>query len=109
MILPVMILSVIPPFALPTIVADPVAHVWQSAEGQTAQSTAGQVGQRRTREDVAQDSGVVATSRIGNRIQNRIHTRIYNRIDRYYTPQADAASPFADAEEQTRAAGRPRR
>ncbi|WP_308815767.1 hypothetical protein [Sphingomonas sp. GV3] len=46
-------------------------------------------------------------ARIDNRIQNRVQSRIRNRIDRFYNPQADAASPFAVADEQTRTAGQP--
>ncbi|MBB5712767.1 hypothetical protein [Sphingomonas xinjiangensis] len=63
-------------------------------------------GQRQTREQVAQDAGIEPMGRIGRRIQNRVQTRIRNRVDRYYDPQANAASPFAVAGEQARIAGR---
>lgn len=74
--------------------------------GQTATSTAGQAGQRRTREQIAQDAGIEPMGRINGRIQNRVQSRIRNRIDRYYDPQANATSPFAVAGDQLRTTGR---
>lgn len=68
-----------------------------------------QPGQRQTREQIAQDAGIEPMARINGRIQNRVQSRIRNRIDRYYNPQANAASPFQVAGEQARAAGRSRR
>ncbi len=44
--------------------------------------------------------------RIASRIQNRVESRIRNRIDRNYDPQANARTPFAAAEQETRAVGR---
>ena len=76
--------------------------------GRTAQSTAGQVGQRQTRDTAAQQAGIQPMARISNRIQNRVQNRVRNRIDRYYDPRANAADPFAVAEDQTRTTGRPR-
>jgi len=77
--------------------------------GETARSVAGQIGQRQTREQIAEDAGIEPMARITSRIQNRAQTRIRNRIDRYYDPQANTTSPFAVAGEQARAAGRRRR
>lgn len=76
--------------------------------GRTAQSSAGQVGQRQSREAAAVQAGIKPTARISSRIQNRVQNRIGNRIDRNYDPQAGATDPFAIAEEQTRSTGRPR-
>lgn len=73
--------------------------------GKTAPSSIGQVGQRQTREMLAQDAGIKPMARINNRIQNRIQSRIRNRIDRYYDPQANATSPFQVAGDQARIAG----
>ena len=69
----------------------------------------GQAGQRQTRETLSQDAGIEPMARINGRIQNRVQSRIRNRIDRYYDPQANAASPFEVAGDQARTAGRPRR
>lgn len=74
--------------------------------GGTATSSAGQTGQRRTREQV---SGIEPMARIASRIQNRAQTRIRNRLDRYYDPQANTVSPFVVAGDQARSAGRRRR
>lgn len=81
----------------------------ETRQGGTARSAAGQAGQRQTREQIAQDAGIEPMARINGRIQNRVQSRIRNRIDRYYSPQANAASPFEVAGEQARAAGRSRR
>lgn len=81
----------------------------ETRQGETARSAAGQAGQRQTREILAQDAGIEPMARINGRIQNRVQSRIRNRIDRYYDPQANAASPFEVAGDQARAAGRPRR
>lgn len=72
--------------------------------GRTATVAGGEVGQRQTRQDAAPN--VAPTGRIANRIENRVQNRIRNRIDRYYDPQANAASPFEVASEQARTAGR---
>ncbi len=81
----------------------------ETRQGETARSVAGQTGQRQTREILSQDAGIEPMARINGRIQNRVQSRIRNRIDRYYDPQANAASPFEVAGDQARAAGRPRR
>ncbi len=72
---------------------------------QTTDSSVGQVGQRQTREDSAPN--IQPMGRINSRVTNRVQSRIRNRLDRYYDPQANAASPFEIAGEQTRRAGRP--
>lgn len=74
--------------------------------GQTATSSAGQVGQKQTREDLAAETGITPMAKIDTRIQNRVQSRIRNRIDRYYDPQANAVSPFEVAGEQLRRGGR---
>lgn len=81
----------------------------ETRQGETARSVAGQAGQRQSRELLSQDAGVEPMARINGRIQNRVQSRIRNRIDRYYDPQANAASPFEVAGDQARTAGRPRR
>lgn len=77
--------------------------------GQTAQSSAGQTGQRQTRATAETAVGAVPLARIGNRVPNRVQSRVRNRIDRYYDPVANAASPFAVAGERIREATGPRR
>lgn len=74
----------------------------------TAQSAAGQVGQRQTREASAARAGIEPMARINSRIQNRVQNRVQNRIGPGYDPQASATNPFAVAEDQARVAGRPR-
>lgn len=81
----------------------------ETRQGETARSTVGQTGQRQNREQIAQDAGIEPMGRINSRVQNRVQSRIRNRIDRYYDPQANAASPFQVAGDQARTAGRPRR
>ncbi|MDG5973003.1 hypothetical protein JAGODDHD_03773 (plasmid) [Sphingomonas paucimobilis] len=80
-----------------------------TGQGETARSAVGQAGQRQSREQVAVDTGIEPMGRINRRIQNRVQSRIRNRIDRYYSPQANATSPFAVASEQAAGAGRSRR
>lgn len=79
-----------------------------SSVGRTARSSVGQVGQRQTRDMVAQQMGVKPMARIASRIQNRVQSRIRNRIDRNYDSQVNATDAFAVAEDQTRSGGRPR-
>ncbi|WP_242201463.1 hypothetical protein [Sphingomonas hankookensis] len=81
----------------------------ETRQGGTARSVAGQTGQRQTRDQLAAEAGIEPMARINSRVQNRVQSRIRNRIDRYYDPQANAASPFEVAGDQARAAGRPRR
>ena len=75
--------------------------------GRIARSSVGEVGQRQARDQDV--NGLRPTARIASRIENRVQSRLRTRIDRTYDPQANATSPFAVAEDQTRAAGRPRR
>lgn len=74
--------------------------------GRVAESAAGEVGQRQTRDQAP--ASIEPMARITSRIQNRVQNRIRNRIDRNYDPQANAAEPFAVAEDKSRTAGRPR-
>ncbi len=76
--------------------------------GRTAQSSAGQVGQRQTRDTAAAQAGIKPMARIASRIQNRVQNRLRTRIDRNYDPQANTTDPFAVAEDQARTTGRPR-
>lgn len=88
---------------------DPTAQTApESPQSETVRSAAGRAGQRQTREQIAQDTGIQPMARIDARIQNRVQSRIRNRIDRSYDPQANAASPFVVAGDQARTAGRPR-
>ena len=73
-----------------------------SAAGRPAASAVGVTGQRQTREAVR---GIEPMARINSRIPNRVRSRLRTRIDRDYDPQASAAA-FAEAEDQTRTAGR---
>lgn len=72
--------------------------------GRTATTGTGRIGQRQTREEAAPN--VQPLNRIQNRIASRVQNRNRNRIDRYYDPQANAASPFEVASDQARVAGR---
>jgi hypothetical protein len=81
--------------------ADP-APVVDARVARTSDVNAGRVGQRQTREDAAQETGIEPMARINSRIANRVQARLRNRIDRNYDPQANAAAPFAAAEAQTR-------
>lgn len=66
--------------------------------GRVGESAVGRAGERQTRENVAPNFS--PTDRIANRIENRVQSRIRNRIDQDYDPQANAESPFVDAEEK---------
>jgi len=71
------------------------------AGGQTAQSSAGQVGQRQTREATAAALGRAPLDRIDTRLRIRVQSRIRNRIDRGYVAGASGTSAFdAAAAEQ---------
>ncbi len=71
-----------------------------SSTGRVARSVVGVVGQRQERGQ--ETANIQPMARIASRIQNRVQNRIQNRIDRSYDPQANAASPFAVAEDQVR-------
>lgn len=86
----------------PTISEDtppPVPVVRQDSlpVGTTAPSA---VGQRKTRELLAQEAAVKPMARINSRIQNRVQSRIRNRIDKYYDPLANSSTPFQVAADQ---------
>lgn len=74
--------------------------------GRVARSSAGEVGQRQTREDV---ENVRPLARIDSRIANRVQSRLRTRIDRNYDLQGNTTSSFAVASDEAREAGRPRR
>lgn len=79
--------------------------VWaQQGGGPALQTSVGQVGQRQTREDIA--PATEPLQRIEDRIENRVQSRVRNRIDRFYDPQANAASPFVVAADRARVTGR---
>lgn len=75
--------------------------------GQTVTTTNGQVGQRQTRAQVTPNAAPL--DRIQSRITSRVQNRLRNRVDRYYNPQANAASSFDAAGQETKAAGSARR
>lgn len=68
--------------------------------GHVKRPIVGDVGQRQTRSQAA--GGVEPLLRLDDRVANRVQSRIRNRIDRYYDPQANAASPFTVAADQAR-------
>lgn len=78
---------------------DPVA-------GQPRDPSNAAVAGRRTFSEDAPTPPMPTAGRIDDRIANRVQARIRNRIDRYYAPQANAASPFVIAGEQVHIAGR---
>ena len=83
------------------------ATAQERSGGRTAETSIGEVGQRQRMDEVAPNLEPMV--RIPSRIQNRVQSRIRSRLDRYYDPQANAASPFEVAGEQGRKAGRPNR
>lgn len=85
-----------PPEELPVVVAPQV--------GRTADSAAGRIGQRQSRESTTTAINGEPLARIGNRIANRVQSRIRNRIDQNYDPRANATSPFVVAGDRVRAA-----
>lgn len=84
------------------------AMAQETTGGHVADSAVGEAGQRQTRQQGIV-AGIEPMARINSRIQNRVQSRIRNRIDRYYNPQANAASPFEVAGDQARKATGPRR
>lgn len=81
------------------------ATAQNATNSHVATSSAGQAGHRQTKELGV--TGIEPMARIDNRIQNRVQSRLRNRLDRYYDPQANAASPFAIASDKARRAGKP--
>lgn len=82
-----------------------LTDIQQQQGARTAETSAGEIGQRQTRDEV---EGVAPLARISNRIRNRVQLRINNRIDRNYDLPASTSSAFAVAEDQARAAAGPR-
>jgi hypothetical protein len=83
------------------------AAAQQIGGGQTATSSVGQVGRRETRDEAATKINPLGAS--DGRIQNRVQSRLRTRIDRFYTPQSNALSPFLIAGEVARTPRRSRR
>lgn len=75
--------------------------------GRVSSPSVGRVGQRYTREQTAPHARPLG--RIASRIQNRVQSRIRSRLDRYYDPQANAATPFEVAGQQTKRGSLPQR
>lgn len=90
--------------AIVPLVSPVPAAAQEVSGGRVATSAVGQAGQRQTREQTA--PSVQLVRRVAPRIENRVQSRVRNRIDRFYGPQANAFTPFAVAENQTRTAGR---
>lgn len=95
-----------------TPVASQALQTSTRAEGATAElgdlptSVVGKAGQR-----LGGSTASAAPSpfnRIDTRVHNRVQSRISNRIDQNYDPQANAADPFALAEDTARVPVRPR-
>jgi len=76
--------------------------------GHIARSSAGEIGQRQTRDSASTLTGVGLMGRVASRIQNRVQNRLRTRIDRTYDPQADTNDPFRVAQDQIKAINRPR-
>lgn len=81
-----------------------VAPTAQGAPPSDPNTSAGEVGQRQSREQAA--PSLRPLERVASRITNRIQSRVHTRLDRYYDPQGNAQSPFKVAGEQARVAGR---
>ncbi len=90
----------IPPGAQADTLADepPPPPPSSTRAGQTADTAAGRVGERRRAD---QTDGIEPMARINSRIANRVQSRVRNRIDRNYDPTANATSPFAVAGQAT--------
>lgn len=73
----------------------------QDEAGHTAETGAGEVGQRQTVGDAAA-MGFEPMGRVNSRINNRVESRIRNRIDRNYNPEADATSSIEAAASRSR-------
>lgn len=92
----------------PAPLADRSTPLETNQVGRTARSSAGETGQRQTRDSAATETGVEIMGRVASRIQNRVQNRLRNRIDRTYDPQANANDPFLVAEDQVKTTNRPR-
>ena len=83
--------------------SSPVSAIAETStieRGHLASTGSGEVGQRQA----IPRRGPL--NRLQGRIANRVQNRIRNRLDRYYSPQANANSPFLVASEQVRTTGR---
>lgn len=95
-LLPVLALSV-------ALLLSGVPAMAKAPVGQTANSSAGQVGQRQAR---AKTANMQTMGRIANRIDNRVDSRLHNRMDRDYNAGVNAAAQLENAGAQARVAGR---
>lgn len=106
-------IALLVPIAAPRAQEVPMIDPWtaggaasQSLEaGRTAETGAGEVGQRQSARDVS--TGIEPTQRVNSRINSRVQSRIRSRIDRNYNPEADATSSIEAAAARTRRAMRP--
>jgi hypothetical protein len=71
-----------------------------SEMARTADTGAGEIGQRQTREEAAPN--IEPLGRINYRIENRVQSRLRNRVDRNYDATANVTAPFKRAEGRTR-------
>lgn len=71
----------------------------QEYGARVAGSLIGSTGQRQTRSEMLPNQPAT-------RISNRVQLRLRNRLDRFYSPTANAASPFQIASDQVRAGRR---
>ena len=69
-----------------------------ASAGQLANTGQGEVGQRQSRAQAAPN--VSPLGRIQTRLQNRVQSRLRNRVDRFYSRETSATSPFAIASDQ---------
>jgi hypothetical protein len=81
----------------------PLVPLAPAETGRLAESAVGRVGERQTREQVA---NVEPIGRINSRINTRISLRIHSRIDRNYDPRPTLTSSIEVAEDQVRRGGR---
>ena len=68
--------------------------------GRTAETAAGQVGQRQLASDAA--FGMAPIDRLDSRIKNRIENRIKGRIDPYYDQKENVTRAYEVASEKIR-------
>lgn len=79
----------------------------QTANGSTADSGVGRVGQRQ--QGYALPDRISSIDRVASRVESRVESRIDNRIDQDYSPQANAATQLNAASNKLRNAGHVRR
>ncbi|MFH8654669.1 hypothetical protein ACH37Y_18365 [Sphingomonas paucimobilis] len=75
-------------------------HAQQYSSGRTASSSAGEVGQRQTRD--ATTIGDTPMARLNTRIESRIDSRLRTRIDRSYSDDLneEPATSYSRAQEK---------